>query len=189
MATFEDEPISFSERVSRQIRVTTQLVPAAELEGYRRTIREKLAEMSYSGGSLNEDFDRYEAQARVPADQALQTLSDPIGEARERTIAGMYPHMADEWMAPAGVSAVPYSAYCDFLTRKVLLNLDFPYTRFSLKHMATHEVFPGHMVHMKLREEMVQAGTMPLDGAQVVTSSVSSALFEGIADNGMLFLG
>jgi hypothetical protein len=29
---------------------------------------------------------------------------------------------------------------------------------------------------------------MPLDGAQVVTSSASSALFEGIADNGWFFL-
>ena len=29
---------------------------------------------------------------------------------------------------------------------------------------------------------------MPLDGAQVVTSSASSALFEGIADNGLYFL-
>src|SRR5690606_30850689 len=34
----------------------------------------------------------------------------------------------------------------------------------------------------------VAEGKMPLDGAQVVTSSASSALFEGIADNGMFFL-
>src|SRR5690606_1911405 len=64
----------------------------------------------------------------------------------------------------------------------------FPYTRFSLKHLATHEVFPGHLVHMNIRENRVADGTMPLDGAQVVTSSASSALFEGIADNGMEFL-
>jgi hypothetical protein len=54
--------------------------------------------------------------------------------------------------------------------------------------LATHEVFPGHLVHLALRERYVAEGRMPLDAAQVVTSSASSALFEGIADNGMFFL-
>jgi len=188
VTTFEAGEISFADRVARQIRVETKLVPQAELDGYRATIRQKLDELGYCRGSLADDFARYEEQARVPTDQVLSVLSDYIREARDRTIAQMFPAMADEWMDPVGVTQVPFSAYCDFPTRKVLLNLDFPYTRFSLKHLATHEVFPGHLVHMKLREEMVADGRMPLDGAQVVTSSASSALFEGIADNGMEFL-
>lgn len=187
VTTFEEKPISFADRVRRQIRVETQLVPDAELEGYRRTIREKLDELGYAGGSLTEDFNRWEAQARVPKEAVLAELKALILEGRERVTATMYP-MAHEWMEPEGVTAVPFSAYCDYPTRKVLLNLDFPYTRFSLKHLATHEVFPGHLVHMNLRERYVAEGKMPLDGAQVVTSSASSALFEGIADNGMFFL-
>lgn len=188
ITTFEAAPISFADRVARQIRVVDTLVPKSVLDDYRSTIREKLDELGFSGGSLKEDFARYEEQARVPVDQVLNVLSDYIREARDRTVAEMFPSMADEWMEPVGVTQVPFSAYCDFPTRKVLLNLDFPYTRFSLKHLATHEVFPGHLVHMKLREEMTANGRMPLDGAQVVTSSASSALFEGIADNGMEFL-
>lgn len=187
VTTFEEKPISFADRVARQIRVTTQLVPDDELELYRQTIREKLDELGYGGGSLTEDFNRWEAQARVPVDAVLAELKALILEGRERVTATMYP-FAEEWMEPEGVSAVPFSAYCDYPTRKVLLNLDFPYTRFSLKHLATHEVFPGHLVHMNLRERYVAEGKMPLDAAQVVTSSASSALFEGIADNGMFFL-
>lgn len=187
VTTFEEKPISFADRVARQIRVTTQLVPDSELEGYRQTIREKLDELGYAGGSLAEDFNRWEAQARVPKEAVLAELKALILEGRERVTATMYP-MSHEWMEPEGVTAVPFSAYCDYPTRKVLLNLDFPYTRFSLKHLATHEVFPGHLVHMNLRERYVAEGKMPLDGAQVVTSSASSALFEGIADNGMFFL-
>jgi len=188
ITTFEEKPISFADRVARQIRVTTTLVPDAELDGYRDTIRVNLDALGFSGNSLDEDFARWEAQARVPVDAVLSTLEELIGEARTRVAQTMYPSMGDEWMEPTGVSAVPFSAYCDYPTRKVLLNLDFPYTRFSLKHLATHEVFPGHLVHMGLRERHVADGTMPLDGALVVTSSASSALFEGIADNGMFFL-
>ena len=43
-------------------------------------------------------------------------------------------------------------------------------------------------MHLALRRNYVAEGKMPLDGAQVVTSSASSALFEGIADNGWFFL-
>ncbi|MGO4836374.1 hypothetical protein AB4144_29435, partial [Rhizobiaceae sp. 2RAB30] len=44
------------------------------------------------------------------------------------------------------------------------------------------------LVHLALRERHVAESKMPLDAAQVVTSSASSALFEGIADNGVFFL-
>jgi hypothetical protein len=187
ITTFQEREISFAERVRRQIRVDTQLVGADILDGYRATIREKLDEMGYSGGALAEDLARWEASAHVPADKVLDVMRELTLEARERVTATMYP-MADQWMEPVGVTDKPFSAYCDYPGRKVLMNLDFPYTRFSMKHLATHEVFPGHLVHLNLRERYVAEGRMPLDGAQVVTSSGSSALFEGIADNGMFFL-
>lgn len=187
IATFCEEDVSFADRVSRQIRVSTQRIGDDVLDGYRNIIREKLDALGYGGGTLADDLARYEQTVRVPVDQVLDTMRALTLEARERVTATMYP-MADQWMEPVGVSAVPFSAYCDYPARKVLMNLDFPYTRFALKHLATHEVFPGHLVHLALREKYVAEGTMPLDGAQVVTSSASSALFEGIADNGMFFL-
>ena len=187
VATFQEQDVPFAERVRRQIRVDTQLVGNDVLEGYRRIIRDKLNEMGFSGGPLAEDLARWEQSVLVPRDQVLETMRTLTLEARNRVSATMYP-MADQWMEPEGVTAAPYSAYCDYPSRKVLMNLDFPYTRFALKHLATHEVFPGHLVHLALREKYVAEGRMPLDGAQVVTSSASSALFEGIADNGMFFL-
>ncbi|RJG42865.1 hypothetical protein [Mesorhizobium sp. DCY119] len=187
IATFGEEEISFADRVRRQIRVDTQLINDAVLDGYRATIREKLDEMCFSGGGLAEDLARWEAKVRVPVEAVLETMRELTLEARQRVTATMYP-MDDQWMEPEGVRATPFSAYCDYPARKVLMNLDFPYTRFALKHLATHEVFPGHLVHLALRERYAAEGRMPLDGAQVVTSSASSALFEGIADNGLAFL-
>ena len=187
VATFKEQDIPFADRVRRQIRVETQLIGVDILDGYRQIIRDRLDAMGFAGGALADDLARWEESVLVPADQVLETMRALTIEARHRVSATMYP-MTDEWMDPVGVTAAPYSAYCDYPTRKVLMNLDFPYTRFALKHLATHEVFPGHLVHLALREKNVGEGRMPLDGAQVVTSSASSALFEGIADNGMFFL-
>jgi len=185
--TFEDKPISFAERLRRQIRVKTTLVGEEVLDRYRTTIREGLDELGFRDGDLASDLARWEADSIVPRENVVAVLADLLRESRARVAATMY-DFSNEWIEPVGVTDKPFAAYCDYPGRKVLLNLGFPYTRYALKHLATHEAFPGHLVHLGLRERYVRDGTMPLDGAQVVTSSASSALFEGIADNGMAFL-
>ncbi len=99
----------------------------------------------------------------------------------------MFP-VPEGMLEPVGVHRVPFAAYCDYPGRRLILNLDYGYTLPALKHLACHEGFPGHFVHMALREALTSSGEMPLDGALVVTSSASSPLFEGIAETGIQFL-
>jgi hypothetical protein len=143
--------------------------------------------MGYRSGALAEDVARFETDTIVPADKVLETMAEYTRDARRRTSELMY-LMNDEWIEPVRLDDVPFTAYCDFPERKMRLNLAFPFTRSDIKHLACHEAFPGHLVHLALRQRYVAEGKMPLDGAQVVTSSASSALFEGIADNGWFFL-
>lgn len=185
--TFQEKPVSFQERLKRQLRVDTQKIGAEIFDGYYSTIREKLDELGYRSGDLTEDVKRFEDDNRVAPEAVLATLAELTKEARRRSNAMMY-DLGDDWIEPVAAQDVPFSAYCDYPGRRLILNLDLPYTTYSLKHLATHEAFPGHLVHMGLRERYVKQGLMPLDGAQVVTSSASSALFEGIADNGLFFL-
>ncbi len=187
LTTFQEKPISYAERVKRQIRVHTLQVDQKTLEGYRTIIADRLGDLGYGGGDLAADVRRWEEDERVPPEHILDTMRRLTQEARTRTSAMMYA-LESEWLEPVGIRDVPFSAYCDYPGRQLLLNLDYPYTTFSLKHLACHEAFPGHLVHLALRERFVAEGRMPLDGAQVVTSSASSALFEGIADNGLFFL-
>ena len=183
----EKLPRWMADRVRRQIRVSTQKVDEATLDGYRAIIAEKLGEIGYGGQALGSDVRRWEADVRVPREQVLDTMRKLTADARTKVSATMY-EMGDDWLEPDEVRGVPFSAYCDYPGRKLLLNLDHPYTIYALKHLATHEAFPGHLVHLALRQRYVAEGKMPLDGAQVVTSSASSALFEGIADNGLFFI-
>ncbi len=187
VATFQEPGLPFAERVRRQIRVDTQMVDDTVLEGYRTLIRDRLNDLGYGGGDVAADVRRWEADNRVPPDSLLGVLRAFLVEGRSRT-AALFGGLEQEWLEPVEMRDVPFSAYCDYPGRTLMLNLDAPYTSYALKHLACHEAFPGHLVHLHRREALVAAGAMPLDGAQVVTSSASSALFEGIADNGLYFL-
>ncbi|NDV01179.1 hypothetical protein [Pseudoroseicyclus tamaricis] len=181
---FAGETQSFETRLKEQLCVGTTLVPEAVLQGYRDTLAEALGELGYRSGELSADVATWEADTTVSPDQVIDVLKGLETEAQVRSQRLVF-DIGDDWITPIGVREKPFNAYCDYPGRQLLLNLGYRYTRFELKHLATHEAFPGHLVHLSRRETLVREGRMPLEGAQVVTSTASSPLFEGIADNGL----
>ncbi len=187
VATFRGATFSYGERVRRCLRVPPEPVAEPILAAYRDTISGALDELGYGGKDLEQALPQWESDHQVAQDKTLPALQRLLHEARERTEATMFP-VPDGMLEAVGVHAVPFAAYCDYPGRRLILNLDYGYTLPALKHLACHEGFPGHFVHMTLREALIETGEMPLDGALVVTSSASSPLFEGIAENGIQFL-
>lgn len=181
---FSGEEIGFAERLRDQLCVETTLIPEETLDGYRADLRDALDEIGYRSGDLGTDVRAWEADRTVPSAQVIPRLAALAREAQERSRKLVF-DIGDDWIEPVGVHDKPYSAYCDYPGRHLWLNLEFDYTEAALKHLATHEAFPGHLVHLARREALVADGRMPLEGAQVVTNSASSPLFEGIADNGI----
>lgn len=184
---FAGERLGFAERLRDQLRVDTTVVPEAVLDGYRATLRAALDELGYLSGDLGTDVAAWEDATTVPPEQVIAVLDALQDEAQARS-ARLTFDLGTDRLAPKGVRDEPFNAYCDYPGRQLWLNLDYRYTRADLKHLATHEAFPGHLVHLARREALVADGRMPLEGAQVVTNSASSALFEGIADNGVALL-
>lgn len=187
IVTFRGEGLSYAERVRRCLRVPGEPVSDEILESYRATISRCLGQLGYNGSDLTRELMRWEQDFRVHDTEVLPTLKGLLEEASARTRAKMF-DFPEGMIEPVGVRGVPFAAYCDYLGRELRLNLDYGYTRPALKHLACHEGSPGHYVHLAVREEKTRNGTMPLDAALVVTSSASSPLFEGIAENGIYFL-
>lgn len=182
------ETQSFQTRLREQLCVETTVIGEDILDGYRADLRGALDEMGYRSGDLTTDVAAWEDATTVPPGEVISTLAAIQRQAQARSQALVF-DIGGDWITPVGVADKPFNAYCDYPGRELLLNLGYRYTQFDLKHLATHEAFPGHLVHLSRRESQVAAGRMPLEGAQVVTSTASSPLFEGIADNGIDLLG
>ncbi|MEH7502698.1 hypothetical protein V7152_11880 [Neobacillus drentensis] len=139
-------------------------------------------------GSLREKVSKWEQEQNVPSQQIEAVLRDLLLQGKERVVQKMFKEMEEVEVTPVVVYGVPYSAYCDYVGGKMYINGDLSYTYETLKHLVTHESFPGHTTHMRIRELGVQSGDLPLDAALVITNTASSSIFEGIGDNGIHFI-
>lgn len=187
IATFRGDALSYGERVRRCLRVNADPIPRDTIARYTREIDHVLSDLGYVRGSLGERVMAWEKDNQVPPDDVPATLNELLHIARERTEEKLFP-LPNGMLEPIGVRNVPFSAYCDYVSRRLLVNLDYVYTRSALKHLACHEGFPGHFVHLAVRDQRSRAGEMPPDATLVVTNSASSAVFEGIGENGIYFL-
>ncbi len=187
VATSRGDAQTYLERVEQCLRVSAKPVSLEAMDHYRGEIDRLLRKLGYTQGTLDGRVTRWESDNQVPRDQVENVLRGLLIEARRRTEEKMFA-LPDIPFEPVGVSGVPFSAYCDYLGRQLRVNVDMRYTRSALKHLACHEGYPGHLVHLAVREERTKSGAMPIDAALVVTNSASSAIFEGIGENGIYFL-
>jgi hypothetical protein len=179
--------IPFREKVRGLLFVNEN--PFSEME--RNHLKEKLDVLLTKRGlrgSLTEKVRKWEELQHVPVSHIESVLKELLLQAKDRVVQTMFPEIDDVVVEPVIVHSVPYSAYCDYVNGKMYINGDLSYSYEALKHLVTHESFPGHTTHMRIRELGVQTGNVPLDSALVITNTASSSIFEGIGDNGIHFI-
>ncbi|NOU99463.1 hypothetical protein [Paenibacillus planticolens] len=179
--------IPFREKVRRFLYVNENPVSVSERNHLHRKLDAALADNGYKG-TLSEKVSAWLMARHVPNGEVESVLKELLAAGKERVVQTMFPQIEDVEVAPVLVYGVPYNAYCDYVNGKMNLNGSLSYTYEGLKHLVTHECYPGHTTHIRVRELGVQAGELPLDAALVITNTASSSVFEGIADNGIHFI-
>jgi hypothetical protein len=142
-------------------------------------------------GDLAAQAAAWEDRNRVPPDEVEEVSRELMHEAWVLTNEHVVEIPADEsdGMTVAAVRDVPFNARCNYLSRKVELNVEPVLTRPGLRHLAVHEGYPGHYVQFKLRETWYRDGVAPADNLLSVVNTASSSVFEGIADTGLAMIG
>ncbi len=186
LAQWHTRGMSFPEQISRFIHVAAQPVSDEVLEGYRQSLSPLLAAAGYRG-DLTSMVLAWQDRHRIPEERLEEVFMALQAEGRRRSLR-LFDLPDDPGMSLVGLHGVSYNAYCDYVGRKMYLNLDGEYTVPSMKHLVAHEIYPGHYVHMILRETLAAEGIAPEDVNLVVTDTASSATFEGIAEQGIHFL-
>jgi hypothetical protein len=170
--------LSFRERASRLLGLSIEPIPSESLASKRADVLR----------AVGEPVLEWERAGVVAADQMPRVFARYAAEARERTQRQVGAVPERPLVQLELVHDVPYTGYCDYFTNTMRLNADQPFTAQRLKLLVLHEAYPGHDYHLWRRELEVRDGRQPLDSLLVITNTPSSPLFEGIGDNGALFL-
>lgn len=185
---WREDGLPFTEQLSSFLHVPAEPASNAELDALRGKMQDLLNSLGY-GGDLRAQFAAWEAKNRVPPDEVPGVLRELLDQAWDRTEERLHiPADKSDGMQVIPVSGAAFNARCDYLERKIELNIDPVLTRQGLKHLTVHEAYPGHYVQFKLRETWYREGLAPADGLLSVVNTASSSTFEGIADNGMTLL-
>jgi hypothetical protein len=180
--------LPFDGQISDFLHVPAAPASDAELDALRAEMRAMLSRMGY-GGDLAAQCAAWEARNRVPPGEVLGVLGELLDQAWNRTAERMeIPAPKSDGMRVSTITGAPFNARCNYIDRRIELNIDPVLTGPGLKHLAVHEGYPGHYVQFKLREIWYRSGDAPADGLLSVVNTASSCTFEGIADNGLRVL-
>lgn len=182
-------PMTFREIAAETMFIDENPVGDRFLQNMTEKLGKTLEEAGYKG-SVKEQAEAWR-RARVidGAKKTKETLEMLLKEAKQKTLALGFEAVRDFDVHAKLVYDVPYNAYCDYMSRMIYINGEVSYTYDELKHLVCHEAYPGHMTHMAVRQQLVEAGRIPADAGLVLTNTASSPVFEGLADNGMDVIG
>jgi len=181
------EVLDFRSQVRGFLFVNDNPFTLRQCESLHAELQEKFKSTGLTG-NLQENYQTWSNDRKVPLGEVENTLNTLLEQAKTKVVQKMFPEVENVQVKVNIIHDVPYSAYCDYVNETMIINGDLEYTYESLKHLATHEVFPGHTTHMHIRETEYKRGNIPADAALVITNTASSPIFEGIGDNALSFI-
>lgn len=182
------DDFDFRTKVRGFLFVDENPITLRECEQLHAMLQEKFQSIGLRG-DVHSNYHKWTQDRLVPAQEIESTLNHLFIQAKQQVMEKMFPDIEDVQVKVKIAHNIPFSAYCDYVNETMIINGDYDYTYESLKHLATHEVFPGHTTHLHMREMEYKKGNIPADAALVITNTASSPIFEGIGDNGLDFIG
>lgn len=185
---FGKREYEYRELVANALFLNHNKIAKHQIDRERAELETLLANKGYKGSFLDK-FSKWQSDNLIrPAD--LQKVLDDVAEDTRRYALNVgFDEIADVDVKNVVVNDRPFSAYCDYPGKAIYVNGDMEYTYHGIKRLMCHEVHPGHVTHMHIRKLDYEKGLVPADAILVISNTASSGVFEGLADNGQLFVG
>lgn len=181
---FQGGSLTYADKLESLVGVPAAPVAEQALASMRDELDVALSGAGERDGSLRSRLRRWQERLAVPTERLPGVISELMLTAKARTDATIF-DTGDYTMGFEPVRGVPFSARCDFVRRRMDLNVDLSFTRPGLKHLVCHEAFPGHATQLLYTKEAAASGRSPSDVLLCTANSVTGALQEGIGEQGI----
>jgi hypothetical protein len=184
---FSGADVPFRRKLTEIVGIPAEPVPDATFDAIHARVDELLRARDIGSGTLVERVRKWQEKCLLDPADIPATFDAFAAEAKARTDASIFP-TGSYAMALKALHGVPYAGRCNFNEGVMEINLDIPLTRPALKHLVTHEIYPGHSTQLLYTKDAVDAGRTPADALLCTTNAIPGSIQEGIGDQGTALL-
>ena len=181
MDIFQGIPLSFADKLERLVGVPARVADEDVIQGLRDEIDQALTRMKIPGKTLPERLSAWQNQRFLPVESLESVYEELQEEAVRRTAATVFD--VGEFRMKLVLRPGTYSAgRCSFATATMEINTDLGCTRAAMKHLVTHENFPGHATQLLYTLDAYKKGIATADVLLCTLNGVPGVIQEGIGD-------
>jgi hypothetical protein len=184
---FSGADVPFRRKLTEIVGIPAEPVPDETFDAIHARVDELLRSRGIGSGTLVERVRQWQEKCLLDPADIPATFEAFAAEAKARTDASIFP-TGSYSMALKALHGVPYAGRCNFNEGVMEINLDIPLTRPALKHLVTHEIYPGHSTQLLYTKDAVDAGRTPDDALLCTTNAIPGSIQEGIGDQGTALL-
>ena len=181
IAVFRGEETSFADRLENLVGVPAKPADDEVIAGLRDEIDQALARLGIGQGSLKERVRRWERERFIPVEQ-LHTVYEELQEEAIRRTSDVVFDLGDYRMDLVLKPGTAAAGRCNFAEGVMEVNTDLGITRAAMKHLVTHENFPGHATQLLYTLDSYKRETSTADVLLCTLNGVPGIIPEGIGD-------
>ena len=178
---FRGEPTSFAYRLEHLVGVPAGPADEKVIEELREEIDRALARRNIIRGSLAERVQSWQGSKFIPVEKLESEYRMLQEEAVRRTAQRVF-DVGDFRMELVLTSGTHAAGRCNFLGKTMEINTDIGCTRAALKHLVTHENFPGHATQLLYTADAYRKGNASADVLLCTLNGIPGVIQEGIGD-------
>lgn len=181
MDIFQGKETTFAYRLTNLVGVPAREADEEVIQDLRDEIDQALKRMGYVRGSLAERVNAWQNDKFIPVEKLNDVYEELQTEAIRRTsemVFDLGDYRMDLVLKPGTYSA----GKCNFKESTMEINTDLGCTRAAMKHLVTHENFPGHATQLLYTLDSYKKGTSTADVLLCTLNGVTGVIQEGIGD-------
>ena len=181
MDIFQGVPTTYAQRLTDLVGVPACEADEEVIQGLRDEIDRALTRRGITRGSLADRVHAWQNDQFIPVEKLSEVYEELQSEAIRRTserIFDLGDYRMDLVLRPGTYSA----GRCNFKESTMEINTDLGCTRAAMKHLVTHENFPGHATQLLYTLDSYRKGTSTADVLLCTLNGVTGVIQEGIGD-------
>ncbi len=178
---FEGKETSFAYRLEHLVGVPAAPADDEVIEGLREEIDQALVRRKIVRGTLGQRVATWQNSKFIPIEHLEREYNLLQEEAVRRTANTVF-DVGDFRMKLSLRPGTHSAGRCNFNEATMEINTDIGCTRAALKHLVTHENFPGHATQLLYTLDAYKQGKAPADILLCTLNGIPGVIQEGIGD-------